>query len=80
MGGGNAEEVKEMTGKNIPLIPVSCDAEGADFLPLYKTGKPAPEKGGVNYYRSDDFASTVWFYIDKSETQLPPLPPVEELI
>ena len=80
MGGGNAEEVKEMSGKNVPLIPVSCDIDGTDFLHLYKTGKPLPEKGWVNYYRSDDYSSAVWFYLDKNENQLPPLPSVGERI
>ena len=80
MGGGNAEEVKELMEKNIPLIPVSCDVGGTDFVHLYKTEKPLPEKGWINYYRSDDFASTVWFYLDKSENQLPPLVSVKERI
>lgn len=73
MGGGGANEVKKMLEKNIPLIPVSGDDGGMNFVHLYKTGKPLPEKGWVNYYRSDDFASIVWFYLDNNENQLPSL-------
>ncbi|MCL2775650.1 MAG: DUF2961 domain-containing protein [Oscillospiraceae bacterium] len=80
IGGGNAGEVKEMLEKNIPLIPVSCDENGAEFMRLYKTVKPLPENGWVNYYRSDDFASTVWFYLNSNENQLPKLQSVGERI
>ena len=79
MGGGNAAEVRNLLGQNAPLIPVSCDADGV-IAHLYKSGKPMPETGWVNYYRSDDFASAVWFYLDKSESNLPALPPVTERI
>jgi hypothetical protein len=72
MGGGNANEVKDLLDKNIRLIPVSCD-DGGSLLHLYKNSEPLPEKGWVNYYRSDDFTSTAWFYLDKTESELPPL-------
>jgi hypothetical protein len=72
MGGGEANEVKEMLDKNIQMIPVSCAIDG-NLQNLYKSGGPLPEKGWVNYYRSDDFASTVWFYLDRAENELPPL-------
>ena len=80
MGGGNASEVKEMIEKNVPLIPVTCDPHDEAFMFLYKTDKPIPEKGWINYYRSDDYSSTVWFYLDKSENELPPLPSTDERI
>ena len=78
IGGGNAGEVKGMLEKNIPLIPISCDDNETAFRHLYKTGESLPEKGWVNYYRSDDFASTVWFYLDNSENQLPALQTLDE--
>ena len=78
IGGGSAGEVKGMLEKNIPLIPISCDDSETAFRHLYKTGEPLPEKGWVNYYRSDDFASTVWFYLDNNENQLPVLQTLEE--
>lgn len=70
MGGGWTTEVKAMLEKNIPLIPVSADDNATPFRRLYKTENPLPETGWVNYYRSDDYASTVWFYLDKSENIL----------
>ena len=79
MGGAPAEEVKKLIEQNAPVIPVSGDADGK-FLHLYKSNKPMPETGWTNYYRSDDFASTVWFYLDKPENNLPALLPAEERI
>jgi hypothetical protein len=80
MGGGNGDEVKALIAKNVALIPVSCD-DGGNLLHLYKTNTPIPEKTAwINYYRSDDFASTVWFYLDKSESTLPSLLPAAERV
>jgi hypothetical protein len=34
----------------------------------------APKGASVNYYRSDDVSATAYFYLDKPESDLPPLP------
>ena len=33
--------------------------------------------GGTNFYRSDDVSTTAYFYLDKPESNLPVLPPVQ---
>jgi hypothetical protein len=33
--------------------------------------------GGTNFYRSDDVSATAYFYLDKPESNLPVLPPVQ---
>ena len=80
MGGAPNEQVKELMAKNIPLIPVTCDEEGKEFHFLYKTDKPIPDSGWINFYRSDDFASITWFYLDKNETPLPAIAPLSQRV
>jgi hypothetical protein len=71
IGGAPSEAVKKLMDAGEPVIPVTCDdSEGAVFHHLYKTDKPLPEKGWVNYFRSDDMASIIWFYLDNNEGQL----------
>ena len=36
-----------------------------------------PAGGGTNYYRRDDVSATAYFYLDKSESNLPPIGSVE---
>lgn len=79
IGGAPAEEVRAAMAQGAPVIPVSGDVGGV-FQDLYKSGKPMPESGWVNYYRSDDFASTVWFYLDRAESGLPELAPMGERV
>ena len=72
IGGAPADEVRQLDQNTV--IPVTCDdSDDAGFQNLYKTGKPIPEKGWVNYYRSDDYAAVTWFYLDKKESSLPPV-------
>ncbi len=41
------------------------------------TDKDFPS-GWINYFRSDDWCATSYFYLDTPTSNLPPLPPVEE--
>jgi hypothetical protein len=72
IGGAPAEEVREIMENNAPLIPVTFDDNGT-IQHIYKTDKPLPEKGWVNYYRSDDYAAVTWFYLNNKENSLPPI-------
>ena len=81
IGGAPVDEVKNAVANGAPLIPITYDdADKNEFHFLYKTGKPMPEKGWVNYYRSDDFSSIVWFYLDAKENALPAMAPVCERV
>ena len=79
MGGAMFDNVKQMIENNVPLIPVSCALEDR-FIPLYKKEMELPNEGWINYYRSDDFSSVTWFYLDKCENELPPILPVNERV
>ena len=37
-----------------------------------------PKGGNINFYRSDDVSATAYFYLDKPESNLPPLPQLEK--
>ena len=80
IGGSEASNVKALMEKNVPLIPITCDMHENGLLHLYKKEMTMPEDGWINYYRTDDFASVVWFYLDKSENELPPILPVNKRI
>ena len=81
IGGAQSADLKKMMSGGAPVIPVSCDdSEKAEFTGLYKSGKPIPENGWINYYRSDDYASVVWFYLDKKENELPKIASIDERI
>lgn len=81
IGGASVAEIREFEAKGVAHIPVSGDDPGGiGFTPLYKLNRPLPEKGWVNYYRSDDVASATWFYLDKNENDLPPIAPQPERI
>jgi hypothetical protein len=81
IGGAPAEELRAVMAKGAVAVPISCDdTDNMHFHHLYKTGEPMPEKGWVNYYRSDDFASLTWLYLEQSESGLPPLAPLAERI
>ncbi len=83
IGGGPLNEVRQMAAAGAPLKPISVDAT-TRFYPLFAmkhppalTDKDFPE-GWTNYFRSDDWCATSYFYLDTPTSNLPPLPPVEE--
>ena len=58
-----------------PKAPVQID-----YLDLNKKidlNRNFSESNYANFYRSDDVSATAYFYLDKPENDLPPLPPVE---
>jgi len=82
MGGASAERVRELLDKQVPCIPVTLvddgQVEAGRFL--YKANEPLPEKGWINYYRSDDYAAATWFYLDRKENTLPRVAPLAERV
>jgi hypothetical protein len=82
IGGGDAGEVKALQAKGVPLIPVSV--AGDHFIRLLeKSGSAADSnalKGWMNFYRTDDYSATAYFYLDRPESNLPELAPVGERI
>lgn len=82
MGGNMKEKVIEMLDKGVPLIPVTIQNEKS-FIRLMDSIQPVNLKaegmidGWTNFYRSDDWSSTAYFYLDKSVNQLPELAKTE---
>jgi hypothetical protein len=77
IGGAPKERVVEMMNANAELIPVSV--AGEKFLKLLE--KPVDLNsvvGWVNFYRRDDVSSTAYFYLDRPESGLPALAPVNQ--
>jgi len=82
MGGNMKEKVIEMLDKGVPLIPVTIQNEKS-FIRLMDSIQPVNLKaegmidGWTNFYRTDDWSSTAYFYLDKPVTQLPELSKTE---
>ena len=78
MGGNMKEKVIELLDKGVPLIPVTIQNEKS-FIRLMDSIQPVDLKaegmieGWTNFYRSDDWSSTAYFYLDKPVNQLPEL-------
>ena len=82
MGGNMKDKVIEMLDKGISLIPVTIQNEKS-FIRLMDSIQPVDLKaeglidGWTNFYRTDDWSSTAYFYLDKPVNQLPELAKTE---
>lgn len=78
MGGNMKHKVIEMLENGADLIPVSIQ-DGQIFMGLMDSVPPVDLKndnlmgGWTNFYRSDDWSSTAYFYLDKPVNDLPEL-------
>jgi len=78
MGGNQKHKVIEMLDEGVSLIPVTIQNEET-FVKLMDLEQPVNLKdeslpsGWTNFYRSDDWSSTAYFYLDKPVNQLPEL-------
>jgi hypothetical protein len=82
MGGNMKNKVIEFLDNGAPLIPLSIQ-EGQTFMGLMDSVPPVDLKnddlmdGWTNFYRSDDWSSTAYFYLDKPVNKLPEMPDSE---
>jgi hypothetical protein len=82
IGGYFAETVKRLQAKGVALKPVSLSgAKG--FRGLFEKGQEhagemADAHDWMNFYRSDDYAATAYFYLDRPASNLPVLAAVQE--
>lgn len=71
-----------MQEAGIPLIPVTVQND-TTFIRLLDSPQPVDLKdpnlieGWTNFYRSDDWSSTAYFYMVKPENQLPEIAKTE---
>lgn len=82
IGGHSKKTVKGMEQAGLPVIPTSyCGADGK-IIPLYKVEEPEglDDGGWMNFYRSDDFATVAYFYLDQPFSELPKIQSIEERV
>jgi hypothetical protein len=73
IGGGLDPEVKSLSAKGVPLLPVTV-ANYTSFTrlmdnPMALTDTTFPH-GWVNFYRIDDYSATAYFYLDRPTSNL----------
>ncbi len=82
MGGNMKNKVIEFLDNGAPLIPVTIQ-EGQEFMRLMDSVPSVDLKRGdlmdgwTNFYRSDDWSSTAYFYLDMPANKLPQLAGLE---
>ncbi|MBZ4187484.1 glycoside hydrolase family 172 protein [Niabella beijingensis] len=86
MGGGGRDSIRAIVKAGGRARPVSVMTRDG-LIPLLDTpGYPDlfddrfSKDEWVNFYRVDDYSATAYFYLDRPENELPPLPPVAERI
>ncbi|MDP4129936.1 MAG: DUF2961 domain-containing protein [Bacteroidota bacterium] len=82
IGGGDANEVRALRASGVPLIPVSVSTD--HLTRLFESPGSQQDistlKGWMNFYRSDDYSATAYFYLDRPESNLPELAGVSERV
>ncbi|MBL4678825.1 MAG: DUF2961 domain-containing protein [Mucilaginibacter sp.] len=80
MGSSFRKEVMELQKQGAKMIPTSVDSGRGQTRNLYKTGIGFDDKSVTEnfalFYRSDDWSSTAYFYLDKPVNDLPALQPL----
>ena len=80
VGGGDYKLVKELVKNGSKLVPVTVDGKSftrlLDMHPVPAISDTAFPEGWVNFYRTDDYSVTSYFYFEKAATNLPSLPAV----
>lgn len=81
LGGYMRDDVRKFIADKVPLIPVTVNVPKG-CIKLLEPGAPKLSDAGfpdgwVNFYRSEDYCATAYFYLDKPTDELPPLPSLE---
>jgi hypothetical protein len=85
IGGGPRDEVRKIKQKGAPMDIISVDLPG-NFIKLKEMKNPPDlmdedfPKGWTNFYRSDDWCATAFFYLDKPGNNLPSIVSVDERV
>jgi hypothetical protein len=76
IGGGPKADVKKLVDRGVPLIPITIH-EIPILHPIYTPDSittldnPSLPDGWTNFYRSDDYSSVAYFYLDQPSDGLP---------
>ncbi|MBI1228032.1 MAG: DUF2961 domain-containing protein [Bacteroidetes bacterium] len=81
LGGYMRDEVRKFIADKVPLTPVTVNVQQG-CIKLLEPGAPKlsdPDfpDGWVNFYRTEDYCATAYFYLEKPTDELPPLPNLE---
>lgn len=83
IGGGPRDEVRKIFQQNVPMDIISVDLPG-HFYKLKEMKNPPQlmdndfPNGWTNFYRSDDWCATAYFYLSTPDDNLPPIASVEQ--
>jgi hypothetical protein len=83
IGGGYAGEVRRLQQTGARLQPISVSGPKG-FIGLLEAGTEpavaakADDHDWMNFFRSDDYSATAYFYLDKPVSNLPPLAPIHD--
>lgn len=83
IGGAPCKKALELAHTDVPIRFVSADSNTLGFIPLYEndafqlTQDNAIDDAWYNFYRSDDYASTAYFFLDTPSAALPALPAID---
>jgi hypothetical protein len=81
IGGGDVREVRQLQKAGVALTPVSVN--GDHFTALFDAPAHPPLdslKGWMNFYRTDDYSATAYFYLDRPSSNLPALAAVNDRV
>lgn len=84
MGGGGRDQIRAIAKAGGQVKPVSVMTRNGLVKLLEDTRFPGlfddafPKDEWTNFYRLDNYSATAYFYLDKPESNLPPLAPLEE--
>lgn len=85
IGGNTKAKVQAMLARGLPLKPITVH-RAPEFIHIYKPdsladlSKPNLPDGWVNFYRTDDVAAMVYFYLDRTSSGLSPLQSIGERV
>jgi hypothetical protein len=84
IGGFFRPDVLALQNKGVPMQIVSSSGvsgfRGAFDIRDKSSIKEGDAKDWVNFYRSDDYAATAYFYLDRPDSDLPDLAPLAQRI
>ena len=85
IGGDIRSKAVELQQTGVPMTPITIHP-APDFIKLLEMD-PVPDiddetlpDNWTNFYRQDDWSATAYFYLNKPESNLPDIAPVEERI
>jgi len=82
IGGNTKDIVIGLQGQNVDLIPITVH-EAPNMIQIHKKDSavnlenPDLPNAWTNFYRSDDFASTAYYYLDSPHNELPEIQSIE---